>query len=90
MAAQLRLCQLRWVPAYCPAQAIRNFDGGVVLVSHDFRLIDQACPHVRMHIRTCIGAAYEHASPHALMCNRVHPRLHVCLPGGQGDLGVRE
>ena len=25
------------------ADAIKNFEGGVVLVSHDFRLIDQVC-----------------------------------------------
>ena len=25
------------------ADAIKNFEGGVILVSHDFRLIDQVC-----------------------------------------------
>jgi ATP-binding cassette subfamily F protein 2 len=28
------------------AEGIRNFDGGVVLISHDFRLIDQVADEI--------------------------------------------
>ena len=31
------------------ARAINNWDGGMVLVSHDFRLISQARPHALQH-----------------------------------------
>lgn len=36
------------------AEAIKGFKGGLVLVSHDFRLIDQVRPHANMQQRFCI------------------------------------
>ncbi len=38
------------------AEAIKAFNGGLVLVSHDFRLIDQVCARVEGHAAYCAVA----------------------------------
>ena len=40
------------------ADAINEFEGGLLLVSHDFRLISQVCSHRVMEIGMVLGFFY--------------------------------
>ena len=66
------------------ALAIKNFNGGLVLVSHDFRLLEQ----VRLPLKFSLFRALLPGPP------RVHPLLTasylVARAGCRLDLGVRQ
>jgi energy-coupling factor transporter ATP-binding protein EcfA2 len=64
------------------ADALNNFSGGVVLVSHDFRLIDQVAKEVWVvdenKVSTWCGCVFASV---AILCFRSHHAvLVICIP----------
>lgn len=53
------------------ADAISSFEGGMMLVSHDFRLISQVCVCVYMYMCVCACGVFVRAHAHAC--------VHMCL-----------